>query len=1112
MSDLVITDHGNLFGAIDFYLEAQRAGIKPIIGCEAYISPGSRFEKSASGIDEAAYHFILLAKDEEGYKNLIQLVSSGYLEGFYYRPRIDKEILSQHAKGLIGLTACLKGEVPCLILGKRANDAIKCADDFSQIFGKDNFYLELQANKIPEQDIVNNGLLKISKELKLPVVATNDVHYLTQAQARAHEMLLCIQTQTTLGDQNRMRFQTDEFYFKSPSEMKELFKDSPEAITNTVEIASRCNLELDFTKTHLPRYTPPEGKTKEEFLMQLCSQGLEKRYPELSPQIKTRLDHELEIIKKLGFTSYFLIVWDFIHYAKENKIPVGPGRGSSAGSLVSYLLGITDIDPLKYGLIFERFLNPERVSLPDIDIDFCYERRPEVINYVTQKYGKENVAQIITFGTMQARAVIRDVGRVMGLSYADVDRIAKMIGSDPFITLEDALKQEKDFKDLYEKDPTAKQLIDTALALEGLTRHASIHAAGVVIADQPLANYLPLFKTGDDQITTGYPMNALEKIGLLKMDFLGLRTLTVIDETIKIIKARHGLEIETSKIPLDDAKTFKLLAKAQTMGVFQLESTGMRDLLKKISPTRFEDLIAILALYRPGPMGSGMLDDFIQRRHGRVPIRYDHKRLEPILKETYGIMVYQEQVMRIASELAGFSLAQADLLRRAMSKKTPEIMEQQRKHFTQGCAKNAIHIDTANKIFDLIEFFSGYGFNRSHSAAYALISYRTAYLKANFPIEFMNALLTSEKDNTDKVVEYVAEAGRMGLVILPADINASFAKFSIENEKSIRFGLLAVKNVGLTAVESIQKARQAGGPFKSLQDFCERVDSRVVNHKVIESLIKCGAMDSFGLYRSQLMTMLDNSLNTASRLQRERTLGQLSFFDSQNNEVSFKNNCPKIPDIKEWPETQVLAFEKEMLGFYVTGHPLARYESQIRKFASNSTQNLLQLSDNQEVTLAGLIIKVKHTFTRSKNEKMAILKLEDLQGVVEVIVFPRVFNQVYRNIHPNAVVLVKGRINLREESPKILANDILGIDDVYKLISRIDIDLSGVRENLLQSLKEKISLHSGNVPVFLHLNTPSRQKIQIQVGEELFVRPTEKFLQEVEGLLGEEKFSFSLTP
>jgi len=1106
MDSLAITDHGNMFGAIDFYMEAQKAGIKPIVGCEVYIAPGSRLDKNSVSIDEASYHLILLARDEIGYHNLMKLVSSGYLEGFYYRPRIDKDILATCQKGLIALSACLKGEIPVLLGQRRFNDALKSADTYSNILGKGNFYLEIQENLIPEQRLVNEGLIKISKELNIPLVATNDVHYLNRENARSHEALLSIQTQTTLDDPDRMRFQTDEFYFKSPQEMKKLFQDIPEAISNTLEIAQRCNLELDFTQIHLPKYEPPVGYVKEEYLRKLCDEGLKERFSEVTPAISDRLEHELKIIKDMGFVSYFLIVWDFIHYAKSQRIPVGPGRGSAAGSLVSYLLGITDVDPLKYGLLFERFLNPERLGLQDIDIDFCYEKRQEVIDYVTKKYGQENVAQIITFGTMQARAVVRDVGRVMGLSYADVDRIAKMIPPDPNMTLKDSLENEPELKKLYESDRQITDLMNTALQLEGLNRHASIHAAGVVVADKPLDNYTPLFKTQDDQVTTGYSMGILEKIGLLKVDFLGLRNLTVIDQALKLVEETQRKTIDINHIVLNDNATYKLLSTAQTEGVFQLESSGMRDLLKKLQPERFEDIVALLALYRPGPIGSGMLDDFMQRKHNRVPIKYDHKKLETILKETYGIMVYQEQIMQIASGLAGFSMAEADLLRRAMSKKNPEVMEKQRKNFVLGCIKNDIKEPVANKIFDLIEYFSGYGFNKSHSTAYAMISYRTAYLKANFPVEFMCALLTSERDNTDKVVEYVKEAENMGIEILPPDINESQALFQVVDQKTIRFGLLAVKNVGLGAIESIVKAR-GEDKFTSLVDLCQRIDGRLVNRKVLESLIKCGALDSFRMSRAQMVANLDKVLESAAKSQRDKSKGQISFFDQAFAENGFKDNLHEFTHIKEWPEPQVLAFEKEMVGFYISGHPLARYASQLKRFTSFSTANLNQCSDGQDVKIVGLIAKIKHTVTRAKQEKMAILKVEDLDGEVEVLVFPAVFQKVSRYIQPNSVVLIRGRLNLQEETPKIVVNDIFPMDEIYKIITSININLSGIRDNLFESLKELLLSSPGRIPIYLHLDTPVKSRVQLVVGEGFYVQPNERLIQEIDHLLGEDKLT-----
>lgn len=1108
MDSLAITDHGNMFGAINFYQEAQKAGIKPIIGCEVYIAPESRFEKSLRGIDEASYHLVLLARDEQGYRNLMKLVSIGYLEGFYYRPRIDKDALSKYSNGLIGMSACLKGEIPSLLSQNRFNDALKACDDFIQILGRENFYLELQENGIKEQAQVNRGLVKVSEELSLGLVATCDVHYLYQQDAVAHDALLCIQTQAMLDDPKRMRFGSSEFYFRSAEQMHELFKEIPQALKNSLEISWRCNLELDFSQIHLPRYQPPDNKSQEDFLLELCREGIKKRFNAIPDDIYAlRLEHELKIIKEMAFTSYFLIVWDFIHYAKENHIPTGPGRGSAAGSLVSYLLEITDIDPIKYQLLFERFLNPERKELPDIDIDFCYARRPEVINYVTKKYGQENVAQIITFGTMQARAVIRDVGRVMGMSYADVDRIAKMIPPEPNINLKDALEAENDLSQLYESDDQVKKLIEIALSLEGLLRHASVHAAGVVISDSSLTDYMPLFKSGDDQITTGFSMDALGKIGLLKVDFLGLRTLTVIQQTIDLIQKRRDKAINIEEINLSDEKTFKLLCSAQTMGIFQLESSGMRDLLRKLEPEYFEDLIALLALYRPGPIGSGMLDDFIRRRHGKIAVRYDHEKLEPILKTTHGIIVYQEQVMQIVSELGGLSLTSADRLRRAMSKKIPEVMDQERKNFISGCKENNISESTANKIFGLIEFFSGYGFNRSHSAAYAMISYRTAYLKANYPVEFMTALLTSERDNTDKIVEYVNEASRMGLKILPPDINTSEAEFKSLDDKNIYFGLLAIKNLGSTAIESIVQARRKAGEFLNIEDFCSRVDLRLVNHKVTESLIKAGALDSLGLNRATMMASLDNILNLANRAHKEKVSGQLSFFSLGNSAENTFRNLSVISRIKEWPEPQLLAFEKEMLGFYVSGHPLAHYARQLARFRFSSLSDLKHREDGQEIKVLGLIVKIKHTVTRAKGEKMAILKVEDLDGVVEVLIFPKAFKLVSKNIQPNSIVLIKGRLSLKEETPKIIVNDLLLFDDIYNLVSGMRIDISGIRENLFDSLKARLSDSTGKIPVYLHLNTQARSRVQLVVGEEFFVVPDEKLVEDIELLLGEGRVS-----
>ena len=1104
MPAVAMTDHGNIFGAIEFYEACMQNGLKPIIGCEVYVAPKNRFDKTAYAGGETSNHLILLVKDEIGYANLMKLVSIGYVEGFYYRPRVDKDALSKYSEGLIALSSCLKGEFAQLALANKEEKIKELAGQFRGIFGKDNFYFELQDNLITEQKTVNKLLAKLGKELGIEMVATNDVHYLTKDSSKAHEILLCIQTQNTMDNPNRMKLQTDQFYFKSPEEMKALFRDVPDAISNTIKITERCNLELDFSKTFLPHYSSPDGITREKYLLGLCEEGLRRRYAEISPEISRRLETELDVINKSGYTSYFLIAWDFVSYAKKKGIAVGPGRGSAAGSIVSYCLGITDIDPLKYNLLFERFLNQERVTMPDIDIDFCYERRNEVIDYVIAKYGQDNVAQIITFGTMAARAVIRDVGRVMNIPYADVDKIAKLVPPDPNMTLAMALEQEPELRALYKESPSVKELIDTSKYLEGLTRHASTHAAGVVISEDPLTNHVPLFRTGDGQISTGYAMTSLEKIGLLKMDFLGLRTLTVIQEAIKIINLVNGTDLKVEDIPMDDFKTYSLLSKADTTGIFQLESSGMRDLLKKLRPQRFEDIVALLALYRPGPIGSGMLDDFMKRKHGEGEIRYDHPLLETILKETYGIIVYQEQVMMIVSSLAGFSLSQADILRRAIGKKTPEIMDQQRRAFIEGAVKNKVDRRIAEKIFSLIEHFAGYGFNKSHSAAYAMISYRTAFLKANYPVEFMTALLTSEKDNMDKVVQYIDEAEVMNIKILPPDVNESFANFTRINNNAIRFGLGAVKNVGKGAIESIIEARKKYGCFKTLSEFCERTDSRLVNKKVLESLVKCGAFDSMALKRAQMMAMLTKAMDAADSIQKDMSVGQMLLFSGQNIEQD-------IPQIKEWPESQLLNFEKEILGFYITGHPLAKYEKILKEYSTADSSHLKDLEDGARIRFGGIINKVKYTITKRTGEKMAIMIVEDMEGRVEALVFPAAYKNVSKFIRTNFAVFVNGRLNLREERPKLIAEEIVPIEDARKCFTKsISIDLFsiGMENDILEKLKSIFENHKGTVPVYLNVSTKKNGSYRILVDNDLFVTPTNEMLTETEELVGKGRIKF----
>ncbi len=1098
---LGITDHGNLFGVIKFYQLCCEYGIKPIIGCEVYLAKESRRKKDyVRGDNDINYHLVLLAKNEQGYKNLIKLVSLANIEGFYYKPRIDKELLQQYHEGLIALSACLKGEIASCILRDQVNEAFKKADEYQAIFGKDNFYLELMDNGLEEQKIVNQYLLKISRDLRIPIVATNDIHYIEKDEAFAHEVLLCLQTQTTLLDPNHFKFNSDTFYFRSPQEMKKLFKDYPKAIENSLEIADKCNVKFDFSKIHLPRFPlPPQEKDEFEYLRKLCYKNLKKRYPNCTKEVIDRLEYELRVIKDTGFASYFLIVYDLVRYAKQEGIPVGPGRGSSAGSVVSYLLGITDIDPLEYGLLFERFLNPQRVSMPDIDIDFCYEKRSKILEYVSKKYGEDCVAQIITFGTLLARAVVRDVGRVLGFSYPEVDRIAKMIphtvGHN--VSLKEALDLSPELRNAYESDSKIKRLIDTALKLEGLSRHASTHAAGVVISDKPLMERIPLARGSEGEIVTGFDMEDLEKIGLLKMDFLGLKTLTVIEETIKIIKRTKGIDLDIRKIPLDDPKTFQILSRGETIGVFQLESSGMRQILKQLRPTEFKDLIAVLALYRPGPLGSGLVSDFIERKHGKKPVSYLHPKLEPILKETYGIILYQEQTMQIASSLAGFSLAQADLLRKAIGKKIPEIMEEQRALFIEGCKRNNIPQEIAFKIFNLIDYFSGYGFNKSHSTAYALISYRTAYLKANFPVEFMAALLTSERTNTDKVVEYVNEAKRIGINVLPPDINTSFANFTVTEDGNIRFGLLAIKNVGESALENIISVRKAK-KFEDFFDFCRRVDSRAVNKKVIESLIKVGAMDSLGLRRSQMMALLDKVLERNAKKEKEQN--QLVFF---SKDTSFRES---VPEIEEWPKEQILKFEKDLLGMYVSGHPLDSYQNIAEALKVVKIQRLYEENVGGDVTIMAVVDKIRLITTRRGRERMAILKVEDQTQTVEVFVFPKLYEEATSILRENKIIIIKGRVELKEKIPKVLATHILDADGIWEKVKEVNIVL--VHNNVdVKKLKEVLLQHKGEIPISFTLRRKNHQYLRIRPSEDFRLHVDDSLLKKLRNLVGENNFS-----
>lgn len=1120
MTALAMTDHGNMFGALEFYEEAVNAGIKPIIGCEVYVAPGSRLERG--GDQRGTAHLILLAKDITGYANLMKLVSFGYTDGFYYKPRIDKALLTTHAAGLIGLSACLKGEIASRLSAGKYDEACRAADQFRQIFTPGDFYLEVMDHGLPDQRAVNEGLLKLSREMVLPLVATNDVHYVEYAHYEAHEALLCIQTQTTLSDPKRMRMNSDQFYFKSAEEMAALFAWAPEALNNTLVIADKCQVKLEFGKYHVPDYACPAGETPSTYLRRLCLDGVVERYGAQAPaEVFDKLDFELKVIADLGFIGYFLIVWDFVHYAQSSGIPVGPGRGSAAGSLVSYLLGITDLDPIKYLLFFERFLNPSRKSMPDIDIDFCFERRGEVVDYVTRKYGRENVAQIITFGTMQAKAVVRDVGRALGLPYADVDRIAKLIpdrvmddnGEAMHVTVDLAIETEPQLKGIIAADDTARRMMEIARVLEGLSRHASVHAAGVVISDKALTNYVPLYKV-DDQVTTAYTMKGVEKIGLLKMDFLGLKTLTLIQDAQRIIKETRGVDLDLRKIPLDDKKTFDLLGQGDSAGIFQVESDGMRNLLVRSKPTEFEDIIALLALYRPGPLGSGMVDDFIKRKRGEATVQYPHPKLEKVLKNSYGVAIYQEQVMQMACELAGFSMADADNLRRAMSKKKASEMDKMRAYFVDGCLKvSQIFDEEANRLFDLIDKFAGYGFNRSHSAAYAVITYRTAFLKANYPVEFMCALLTNEKDNMDKIVGYVKASAAMGIAVLPPDVNQSRSLFSVVGKNVIRYGLLGIKNVGAAAIDVIVAERQKGGAFASIFNFCQRVDLRSCNRKVIESLIKCGAFDGLGALRSQMMAVLDQALSAGASRQKDALSGQLSLFSIGAASGGFSDVADVFPSMKEWPQPQVLSFEKELLGFFLSGHPLDRYGVEIRTFTNATTSKISGMAENQSVAMIAMVAAVRHTVTKSRGERMAILTLEDLEGSVEAVAFPEVFKTVNSYLKEGVIIVVKGKMLSRKgkdgklSGPRnIIIDELRDINEIYQLVKLIRIDTTGISPDKLPLIRKKLEHFPGQVPVHLQIDTRNHKSVEIKVGRNLYVTPSEVLMDEIKVIVGENAF------
>lgn len=1122
MPAVALTDYGNLHGSGEFLEKAKTFGVQPIFGVDITVVHGPATEKSTK---YPSYSLVLLAQNKQGLQNLHHLVSLAHLEGFYYKPRIDFSMLEKFHQGLIALSGNHFGAPAKMIQDHRMDTAEEIIHQYANLFGKENYYLELIDTGLRVQQTINKHLIDFSQKLGIKTVATNDVHYMKMQDAKAHDVMLCIGSGKQLNDPGRLKFQTEEFYFRSTDEMKEKFSHCPEALANTLEIAQRCKMEIKYQGYHMPRFELPSNQTAETFLEELSTKGLKDRlekifsaqkidvslHEEIRKKYFDRLSIELDCISKVGFASYFLIVQDFINFAKNSGIPVGPGRGSAAGSLVAFATKITDIDPIPYNLLFERFLNPERISMPDIDVDFCQDRRDEVIKYVSDKYdghgvGEKRVAQICTFGKLQARASIRDVGRVLGIPYGEVDRIAKLVPTILNISLKEAFEQEPKFNELRKKDSQVDELLSIALFLEGMPRHASVHAAGVVISDEkPLVDHLPLMKGQEGEIVTQWDMKGVEKIGLVKLDFLGLKTLTLLQRAIELIQESKGEKIDLLYIDMKDAKVFDLLSKGETQGIFQLESSGMRDIVTKLKPSSFEDIVALVALYRPGPLGSGMVDDFINRKHGRTPIVYDLPQLEKILKETYGVILYQEQVMQIASELANYSLGEADLLRRAMGKKIPEEMAKQKDRFLQGARKNQIPEGKAQKIFDLMEKFAGYGFNKSHSAAYALISYQTAYLKTYFPIEFMAACLSIDRSNSDRVVLHLADCRKQNIKVLPPDVNESDLDFKVVGN-NIRFGLAAIKNVGEIAIQSLIQARTKNGRFVDLFDLCKRVELRQVNKKVLESLIKCGSLDSMQSLRATSMANLEKILELASKDQRDEKVGQSNLFGASSS-----TSRVQMDQVNEWDESQKLKFEKESVGFYISGHPLLKFQSSMDFFSNSKTSELIEKKNQSTVRMGGIISTLKEISTK-KGDRMAFATLEDLQGQTELVIFPEVYRQSIEFIKSEQPLYIIGKVDVAEEQAKIIAEKVCYLEEADQVFDgkvHIHINASNIDDESLNKLKILLTKHKGSCSVILHMSVVGKSHTTLSLPKDYVLRPSQMFISELHSLIPSSRIYLS---